>query len=139
MNGEESMIADQLNLRRYWWLQQSLKSWWYERVLNFFGTILYLNIIKVSFQKMCCIDRQQICSIEIGQSVILLAPKASEASWGLSIFSRGFKWLLLCVCVSGYCNWVCHCCVCGKEVTVIECAIVDLIIVSLQKYGQLII
>ena len=33
----------------------------------------------------------------------LLAPKASEASWGLSIFSRGSKWLLLCVCVSGYC------------------------------------
>ena len=25
-----------------------------------------------------------------------LAPKASEASWGLSIFSRGSKWLLLC-------------------------------------------
>ena len=29
--------------------------------------------------------------------VLLLAPKASEASWGLSIFSRGSKWLLLCV------------------------------------------
>ena len=28
----------------------------------------------------------------------LLAPKASEASWGLSIFSSGSKWLLMCVC-----------------------------------------
>ena len=28
---------------------------------------------------------------------LLLAPKASKASWGLSIFSRGSKWLLLCV------------------------------------------
>ena len=47
----------------------------------------------------------------------LLAPKASEASWGLSIFVRGSKWLLLSVCVSGYSI------VCGKEVTVLECAI----------------
>ena len=30
--------------------------------------------------------------------IFLLAPKASEASWGLSIFSSGSKWLLMCVC-----------------------------------------
>ena len=38
----------------------------------------------------------------------LLAPKASEASWGLSIFVQGFQVVTV---------------VCGKEVTVIECAI----------------
>ena len=51
-----------------------------------------------------------------GYRNFLLAPKASEASWGLSIFSSGSKWLLLCVCVIGYCclwkrgncNWVCY-------------------------------
>ena len=36
-------------------------------------------------------------AMKVHRTNCLLAPKASEASWGLSIFSRGSKWLLLCV------------------------------------------
>ena len=47
--------------------------------------------------------------------ISLLAPKASEASWGLSYFCQGVLSGYCCVCVSGYCcvwergyfNWVC--------------------------------
>ena len=45
---------------------------------------------------------------EVKHDVRLLAPKASEASWGLSYFKPGVPSGYCCVCESGYCNRVCY-------------------------------
>ena len=65
--------------------------------------------------KICHFNVKYDCGTPLGWTINcsinqshLLAPKASEASWGLSYFKPGVPSGYCCVCESGYCNRVCY-------------------------------
>ena len=70
------------------------KSGKFIRTGHTFGGCWLLLILMMFQYKSMVSSSYNHCQIK---DITLLAPKASEASWGLSIFSRGAKWLLLCV------------------------------------------